>query len=331
MEQEHPTPRSGSFAFLFDGNGGATAASPDAVVARRWSDGETGFSWHHLWRDDPDTPGILAESDLDPSVIQALTADETRPRCTVHGRGVVLNLRGVNLTEGAEPEDMISVRFWLDQHRIVGVWIRPLQAVTDIVAAAGREAAPVSPGDLIARLGLRLADRAEPCIAALNEQIDDLEESVLEPGAEISRAALAGLRRSSIVLRRYFVPQRDALTTLEIEDLSWLSERDRTHLREAADRVRRFGEELDAIRDRAQIVHDQIMDQRAERMNRQMLVLSVVAAIFLPLGLLTGLLGINVGGIPGAENPWAFWIVCALLLGSGLLLLLWFRVIGMLK
>ena len=44
-----------------------------------------------------------------------------------------------------------------------------------------------------------------------------------------------------------------------------------------------------------------------------MLILAVVAAVFLPLGLLTGLLGINVGGIPGAQTDWAFWAVCGLL------------------
>ncbi len=79
----------------------------------------------------------------------------------------------------------------------------------------------------------------------------------------------------------------------------------------------RLAEELDAIRDRAQIVHYQIMDNRAELMNLQMLVLSMVAAIFLPLGLLTGLLGINVGGIRGVDNPWAFVIMCGLLVLVG--------------
>ena len=55
------------------------------------------------------------------------------------------------------------------------------------------------------------------------------------------------------------------------------------------------------------------MDMRAEASNRQMLVLSVVAAIFLPLGLITGLLGINVGGMPGSNDPNAFWAVCVML------------------
>ena len=46
------------------------------------------------------------------------------------------------------------------------------------------------------------------------------------------------------------------------------------------------------------------------QMNKTMYLLSIVAAIFLPLGLLTGLLGINVGGIPGTESPYAFIVVC---------------------
>ena len=95
--------------------------------------------------------------------------------------------------------------------------------------------------------------------------------------------------------------------------------------------MNRFGEELDAIRDRAQIVHDQIMDHRAEGMNERMLVLSVVAAIFLPLGLITRLLGINVGGVPGADNPHAFALVCGLIVVISLALLWWFRHRGMLR
>jgi zinc transporter len=55
------------------------------------------------------------------------------------------------------------------------------------------------------------------------------------------------------------------------------------------------------------------MDQRAERMNKNTFLLSIIASVFLPLGLVTGLLGINVGGIPGAQDPWAFWEVCLLL------------------
>jgi Mg2+ and Co2+ transporter CorA len=57
------------------------------------------------------------------------------------------------------------------------------------------------------------------------------------------------------------------------------------------------------------IVQEELNSRLSEQMNRAMYTLSIVAAIFLPLGLLTGLLGINVGGIPGTESPWAFLVV----------------------
>ena len=162
-----------------------------------------------------------------------------------------------------------------------------------------------------------MADRAEPVVATLNETVDRMEEDVLagHPNRAF-RVELAELRRTAIVLRRFMFPQRDALSTLEIEDLEWLTEKGRARIREATDRIIRLSEELDAIRDRAIVVHDQVVEARGEVMNRSMLVLSVVAAIFLPLGLLTGLLGINVGGIPGEHTSWAFWAVCALLAGT---------------
>jgi zinc transporter len=309
-------------AYRFDGHGGAQRIAPQHVGPGAINDadsgagqsGPSGFLWLHIRRDSEDGAASLSRIGLDQFILDALTAEETRPRCTVHGDGVVLNLRGVNLQPGAEPEDMVSVRFWIERGRIVGAWRRPLHAIEDLIEAISRGQAPSTPGELIARIALRLADRAEPAVADLNEELDELEEAALfgNLSAE-TRKGLPRIRQKAIALRRFMVPQRDALTTMEIEDLDWLSDRDRSRLREAAERVTRLGEELDGIRDRAQIVHDQIMDERAEAMNRNMLVLSVVAAIFLPLGLVTGLLGINVGGIPGSNSNMAFLVVCGLL------------------
>ncbi len=316
------------FAFALSGDGHATPLQlEEAAPAGEGPD----FVWVHLRRDHPRAEDWLRETGLDRIVIEALTAEETRPRCTPIGEGALLILRGVNLNPGAEPEDMISVRLWIEHGRVIGVWQRPLMAVRDLLDSVERNRAPVSPGDLVAKLALRLADRAEPTVAALNERVDHLEEAIEDPAGSVARGQLAEIRRASIVLRRFMVPQRDALTTLQIEDLSWLDDRDRGRIREAAERVTRLGEELDAIRDRAQVVQDQVMDRRAEVMNRHMLILSVVAAIFLPLGLLTGLLGINVGGIPGADHPWAFLIVCGLLLALGAAQAWLFRRLGLLR
>ncbi|OYX42056.1 MAG: zinc transporter ZntB [Rhodobacterales bacterium 32-67-9] len=299
-------------AFVMDGAGGAERAAAEGRTMRDLAPA-TGFAWINV--DFSSAAGLawLDRAGLDPIAREALTAEETRPRCTVHGEMALINLRGVNLNPGAEPEDMVSLRLCVMPGRVVSSHRRPLSALDDVMEGLRNGHGPTTPGDLIARIALRLADRAEPVVARLNERLDDLEDQVTTEAPPELRSELADIRRVSSVLRRYMFPQRDALSTLEIEELGWLGQRDRSRIREATERVTRLAEELEAIRDRAQVVRDQIVDFRAEAMNRQMLVLSVVAAIFLPLGLLTGLLGINVGGIPGADTPWAFWAVCGLL------------------
>lgn len=82
---------------------------------------------------------------------------------------------------------------------------------------------------------------------------------------------------------------------------------DRLHLREAADRFARMVEELEAVRERAALLHEQQTDLRAEMVDRRSLAIAVVAFIFPPLTFVTGLLGMNVEGIPFAAIRWAFW------------------------
>ncbi|WP_420862625.1 zinc transporter ZntB [Algirhabdus cladophorae] len=315
------------FGFAYDAQGvpraledvqGAVAGVPEA-----------GFVWVHARMGTDAGDAVLAAGGFDGLVLAALRAPETRPRCSSHADGSLMNLRGVNLNPGAEPEDMVSLRMWVRERVLVTVLMRPLQAVSDLRAAAGRGAVASGPAELVARLALRLADRAEPVVAALNERIDALEETDLSELGVAQRSELADLRRSAIVMRRYMVPQRDALSTFEIEDHGWMDSVTQSRIREATERVTRLGEELDAIRDRAQIVRDHLSDARAERMNDQMFVLSIVSALFLPLGFITGLLGINVGGVPGVENAWAFWIVCGLMLVIGAVQWLIFRRMGM--
>jgi len=290
---------------------------------------EGGFVWVHVNATSPGGQDWLAGAGFDAITSAALTASETRPRATVHGNTVLVNLRGVNLNPGSEPEDMVSLRLYLSAKLVVTVERRELTAVDDVIAGLARGPGPSGPGELVARIALRLADRAEPVVSTLNERIDDLEDQVA--GAHVVgplRGDLANVRRMAIMMRRHLFPQRDALSTLEIEDLPWLDIHARSRLREATERVTRLAEDLDAIRDRAQVVHDQIMDLRSEAMNRQMLLLSVVSAIFLPLAFITGLLGINVGGMPGAQAPAAFWIVTGLLALLGVALVVLFRRLG---
>lgn len=143
----------------------------------------------------------------------------------------------------------------------------------------------------------------------VDEALDELEHQVQKEASPQLRRQLRRIRQSSIILRRYLAPQRDAMSRLQAERLDWLSDLDRTMLREIADRTTRYVEDLEAARERAAAVQEEFNYQISERMNRTMYALTVVAAILLPPSLVAGLFGINVGGMPGIDNGNAFWMV----------------------
>jgi zinc transporter len=284
------------------------AASPVSDINTPLQHGAA-WRWVHLDLAEPGVADWIAAR-TEPLVAEALTRQDTRPRAAVEGDGLILILRGVNLNPDADPEDMVSLRLWVSDALVISTRIRRLMAVTSLGEQMKTGRGPASPAALVAILAAGLTARMTPVVASLADTAADLEErSVDGPGG--LRGELAELRRSAIALRRYVAPQREALARLYQEIHPLFDADARSSLRETADQITRLVEELDAVRDRSAILNDQLADARAEEMNRAMLLLSVVAAIFLPLGFLTGLLGINVGGLPGAAWPFAFAVVCA--------------------
>jgi len=300
-------------AYGFDGQGLGKKLTGDDI-SRELKDDR--LAWVHLDANHPDTHDWLEKeiAYLDPFIIEALLAEETRPRMTQINDGVLLILRGVNLNENADPEDMVSIRLYVDSHRIVSVRRRRLKAIWDIADRLDEGRGPKNSGEFVSQLVIRMFERMQPVLTALDEATDDVEEGLLEDADNKQREAIVDVRKKAIIFRRYMAPQRDAISQLRMSDVSWLGDRDKRQLQEALNHVTRYVEDLDSIRERAQIVKDELANNLANKLNRNMYVLSVIAAIFLPLGFLTGLLGINVGGIPGAENDMSFWIFIAILI-----------------
>ena len=250
---------------------------------------------------------------LDQIILSALFADETRPRILEYERGTLLILRGINLNENSEPEDMIAIRVWVEENRIITVRRRRLKAVQDMVERIDATKAPRTSGEFISVLTARLFERMEPFFTELDERLDSIEEQVIELPEPSERKEISDIRKEAIMYRRYIAPQRDVLAHLRISEQSWMDIVNKRKIQETMDHVIRYIEDLDTIRERAQIVKDELANVLSDRMNKNLYMLSVIAAIFLPLGFLTGLLGINLGGIPGAESQYAFFVFCGIL------------------
>jgi zinc transporter len=300
------------YSVAIEGDGSGTPLSAEEISDHIRDDG---LAWIHLDARHPAARHWLETeiSYLDPLIVDALLADETRPRLVELETGALMILRGVNLNADAQPEDMVSIRLWIDAHRIISVQRRPLKAVRDIQDRLAAGNGPRHSGDFAALLTARLFERMEPAMTDLGTALDDVEERVLDEPALSERQDIIALRRQAIIFRRYFAPQRDVIAQLRTMEFPWLDAQVKRRLQENLDRITRYLEDLDAIRERAQIVKDELANALADRMNKNLYMLSLVAAIFLPLGFLTGLMGINVGGIPGADGDHAFWVFSGML------------------
>lgn len=311
------------YAYIFDGKGGGTPLDWQGISEWR---PEQGLLWIHIDSKDGNARAWLArQSGVGPLTCQSLLDQETRPRSTSTDDGLIAILRGVNCNPGEDPEDMVAIRMLLTEQRIVTIRYRRVMALQDVHEAINAGKGPINAGQFFVMVARRITDRLGDIVSELDDGVDALEDSLLSSENQALRPQLADVRRKTIGLRRYIAPQKNVLAHLLYDQIPWLSDTDRAHLREIAEQTARFVEDLDATRERAAISQDEINNRLSEQMNKAMYTLSIVAAIFLPLGLLTGLLGINVGGIPGVENRWAFTYVTVGLAAIVVILVIWFK------
>ena len=317
------TPDSLLHALLLDRKGGATAVEPADI--EKWRP-EDGLLWLHLdVAESPPYEWLHGALGLESFIVEALTAEETRPRSLNVGDGLLAVLRGVNMNPGDDPEDMVSIRMWREQDRIVSTRRRRLLSVQDLREQLEQGTGPTTSGEFLYELIGRLADRIGGFVDTIEDSLSSIEEAESEDSAQVRRRSLAVLRRQIAAVRRFIAPQRDALDRLYRNPGSLLSDPETSSLREEADRVTRYLEDIDLARERAVVLQEELLNELAQLQNTRMYVLSIVAAIFLPLTFVTGLLGMNVGGLPGVESPLGFVIALIVMVATSAATLIYFR------
>lgn len=289
----------------------ACPESEDRVPGR---DQAAGLVWIHVQAPEPDDRDWLERvGGLDPVTAELLTDPETRPRLLVRDDGLLLILRGLNVNPGNDPEDMVSVRVWCEPHRVFSVSLLNVASLQELASMAADKNAPRRAGAFCVALCEHLVDRIGGFTRELDEAVDALEDDVADENTPPPQRGLAQLRRQTIGIRRFLHPIAHVVEDLPEVSVSWLEPEDRAGLARIAHLALRYTEDLDASRDRLAILQDQALALISASMNRIMLVMSLVAVIFLPVTFLTGLFGMNVGGIPWSTHPQGFALACTLM------------------
>lgn len=271
---------------------------------------EQDIHWYHFDYTAESTNQWLDEQSFSNNVISdSLLGDESRPRVSKVNGGVLMSFRGVNLSHNASPEDMVSIRLFVNKNTIISTRRRTLTSVREIVTELETQQGPTSIERFLVSLITKLTYHMSQTVNEIEDKVADLEELALDNIEKVEPAMLAEARRQIIMLRRHFAPQRDAIKQLESMKELIPSSGLRDELSHEYDNTQRMTEELTSLSERASLINEAISSHSAEQANKRMYVLSMITAIFLPLGFITGLLGINVGGMPGSDYELAFWWV----------------------
>lgn len=300
------------FALVLDGHGGCHDLTWQGVNAWRPEDG---FLWVHLERDtDEAAAWIHQSSGIDPLVGEELLAEDTRPRIEPLDDALLIVLRGINRAEVEEAE-LVPIHIWMDSSHAVTLRDHghALVALRDIREALVAGRGPKSGGALLIQIADKVIRDVEPVIDEMDDTLEQLEDRLSDKGSPALRYELAEIRRNAIHLRRYLGPQREAMVQLQSEPTPLLDRTSRKRLRAVTDRVVRACEDLDAVRDRATILYQDLTAQIQESIARTSYRFTVVAAVLLPPSLVAGILGVNIGGIPGSDDPTAFYELIGIL------------------
>lgn len=311
-------------AYLLDGRGGGRALSWDEV--RTWQPAD-GVLWINLDYSQPDARSWLErDAGLSAVVAETLTDVDPRPGVQVMGPEALLIARGINVNEGADAVDMVSMRAWIEARRVITMRRRPMRTLRHIAAELDAGRGPRSIGDFVVLMIERVLAPVVALVTELDEQVGVGEEDLLDAHTSKDlRSRLSVVRRRAIALRRFIGPQRDAFDAIAAAHVPWLDDGHRAELQLSATRLTRTVEELDALRDRAAVCAEELSSRANDLANQRLYILSIMTALFMPLGFVCGLLGVNVGGIPFTGEPAAFWVLLAIFAAATGLQIWFFR------
>lgn len=292
------------FRFGDDGRGCAIASTDLASLPPT-----RGFIWLHLniadnrarrWLEQlPNLSDDAKETILDP---------DFHDRIDVAGTviaGVFIDLR---LDFEAETEEMAQLRFILADRLLITARRQALRSIeaTRMAIDAGRTAE--SALDLFETIVDRESDLLHAAATDLAQEVDRVEDRVLVEEMGDTPMRLGAARRRAVGLHRQVARLLALFRRVELAPNHRLPVEFREGAGRIAQRLESIHQEIGSALDRSRLLQDEVTAKLASATNRQLYVLSMLTAVFLPATLVTGLFGMNVKGIPFSEGEGGFWL-----------------------
>ena len=326
-----PTPKVGDDAglicgYVFAGGDSATTRSTarpvDVERAAVWLAGSDGspvpheFLWLHFNLSHAHAERwIERHASLPDAFFEALKDGSHSTRIERDDDALIAVVNDVHFDFGFEPSDIATLWISVGPRLVVTARTQPLRSVDALRTAVRNGESPRSSVALLEQLMRTQADGLVDIVRGVTTRIDTIEDDLLAGRLDRKRARLGVLRRLLVRLQRLLAPEPAALFRLLQHPPAWMAEDDAQELRGASEEFSVVLRDMQGLQERIKLLQEEIAASVNEENNRSLYVLTVVTVLALPINILAGLFGMNVGGIPLAEHRHGFWIVVAMVGG----------------
>ena len=305
--------------YLFESTETGAARPVDLDASARWlADTNTpdGFLWLHFNLSHAQAERWLQRhANLSDAFYETLKDGSHSTRIERDEDALIAVVNDVHFDFGFEPSDIATLWIAVGPRLVVTARTQPLRSVDALRTAVRHGESPRSSVALLEQLMRTQADGLVGIVRGVTTRIDQVEDELLSGRLDHKRARLGVLRRLLVRLQRLLAPEPAALFRLLQHPPAWMAEDDVQELRGATEEFSVVLRDMQGLQERIKLLQEEIAASVNEDNNRSLFVLTVVTVLALPINILAGLFGMNVGGIPLAEDKHGFWIVVTIIGG----------------
>jgi magnesium transporter len=263
--------------------------------------------------------------------VEAALQRETHPKVESYGRYLYLVLHGINFHAAEHTFDTHETDFFLASTFLVTVHDgqrRSIAHVTELCGRADRVLAE-GPAALLHRIVDTMVDHYRPEVDELEERLDEIEKRVIQEPSESLVGDILEVKRDVTNLRRIVIPQRDVVGRLSRREFDQIGQEMAYRFRDVYDQFARMADDAIVFQDRVTGILDAHLASVSNRLAGVSKLLAVIAALFGPMTVITGLFGMNVPLPTLVGNPeHQFWEIIGIMVVSSAGLFIWFRKAG---
>jgi magnesium transporter len=245
--------------------------------------------------------------------IEDALSESHQPKVESYGSFLYVILHGIDFEAAQHHFATHDTDFFVGANYLVTVHDGTSRSIAKLRELCTRNEHVLSNGPvaLLHRIVDAMVDNYLPEVEKLSDRLEQVERRVFdEPGASMVKPILA-MKRDVAAMRRVLLPQRDVVGQLARREFPMISEQLAYRFRDVHDHLVRLTDESIMFHDRLSSLLDAHLTSVSTRLNQVMKVLTVIATIFMPLTMLTGMWGMNVPlpQFPGGEAVQFWWLV----------------------